>query len=225
MFEFLLTIGILIFIIWLLTQLLKAIFKIPSKIIYHASGQAEIDKINKFINKQRREEEKIEFERKESDRKKREFKEFSLEVETIASTLRDKDIVENVIVVIRKDKGTKVHLAKFNKLWSSASFETPNPMYYPDPDRLRPGWIDKKICYSVYDPIVIFDAVEKTSIVSKNYNYTYEVSEHSIVKANPEFVAIYDDKILKPLREKGDAEQAEKIKLENAKSMLDSIFK
>ena len=71
---------------------MKSIIKTPSKIPYHLTGQAEIDRQAAANAKVKRAEEKIEFEKQERERKSRQIKEFALEVEAFKTSLKDKEI-------------------------------------------------------------------------------------------------------------------------------------
>jgi len=62
--DFFLLVGGLIFFSWVLAYILKSIIKAPSKIAYHLTGQAEIDRQAAANAKVKRAEEKIEFESK-----------------------------------------------------------------------------------------------------------------------------------------------------------------
>ncbi len=223
--DFFLLVGGLIVFSWVLAYILKSILKAPRKIAYHLSGQAEIDKQAAANARVKRADQKIEFEKQESERKSRQIKEFALEVEAFKTSLEDKKIFENDLVVFRRGDSTIVEIARFKELQYYSSFESPNPMYYTDPDLLRPGWINKKMRYAVYGPIVVVNVAENKSFIGKDYISPYEIPEYSIAKASPEFESIYDDKVYKPLRNKAEAEQAEKLRLSNAKSKLDSMFK
>ena len=68
--DFFLLVGGLIFFSWVLAYILKSIIKAPSKIAYHLTGQAEIDRQAAAEAKVKRAEEKIEFEKQESERLK-----------------------------------------------------------------------------------------------------------------------------------------------------------
>ena len=223
--DFFLLVGGLIFFSWVLAYILKSIIKAPSKIAYHLTGQAEIDKQAAANAKVKRAEEKIEFEKQERERKSRQIKEFALEVEAFKTSLKDKEIFENELVVFRRGDSTIVEIARFKELQDYSSFDSPNPMHYTDSDLLRPGWIYKKMRYAVYGPIVIVNVAENKSFIRKDYVRPFDIPEYSIAKASPEFESIYDDKVYKPLRDKAEAKQAEKLRLINAKSKLDSMFK
>lgn len=223
--EFFLLIGGLIGFTWVLAFILKAIIKAPSKIAYHLTGQAEMDRRSVAIAKVKLEEKKIEFEQEERERKKRQLKEFSSEVEAFKASLIDKEILENTLVIFRKGDSTTVEIARFKEVQYYSSFKNPNPMHYPDSDLLRQGWIVKTIRCTVYGPIVKVNVAENKAFIAKDYTSLFEIPVYSIAKASSEFVSIYDDKVYKPLRDKAAAEQAEKLKLSNAKSKLDSMFK
>lgn len=225
MIEFILLIGGLIAITWVVSQVFRAIIKVPGKIIYHASGQAERDKNALAMTKVKRAEQKIQFEREESERKSRQIKEFALEVEAFKAIIVEKEIMENTLVVIRRGNSTMVDIAKYKELSHYSSFQSPNPMHYAKSDELRPGWMNKQMNYVVYSPIVKVNVVENKSFISNDFNSPYQISDFSIAKATPEFAAIFDEKVNKPLREKEEAEQVENLKLINAKNKLDSMFK
>ena len=223
--DFFLLVGGLIVFSWVLAYILKSIIKAPSKIAYHLTGQAEIDRQAAANAKVKRAEATIEFEKQESERKSRQIKEFALEVEAFKTSLKDKEIFENELVVFRRGDSTIVEMARFKELQDYSSFDSPNPMHYTDSDLLRPGWINKKMRYAVYGPIVIVNVAENKSFIRKDYVSPFDIPEYSIAKANPEFELIYDNNVYKPLRDKAEAEQAEKLRLSNAKSKLDSMFK
>lgn len=229
MIEFFLLIGGLIGVTWIIGQVLKAIIKAPSTIAYHESGQAEKDKKLAAEAEAKRAERKALFEKEEKERAQQLQKEFASEVKVFEASLHDRGITENTLVVVRRGNSIRVDVARFKELRSFANYHHSSPvsgifkLSHSDP--LRPGYLSKLMRYTVYGPVVSVNVAANESFVRHDDITFFDVPEHSIVKASPEFECIYDEKVYKPLREIAEAEQAEKLKLENAKNKLDSMFK
>jgi hypothetical protein len=233
MIEFLLIIGALIGVlygvIWIIFLVIRAIIRVPSNIVYHVSGQAEIDKNKAEEAKARQVEQQARFIKSEKEREEKLKDEFSSEVQAFEQSLWERGITENSLVVIRKGDSIRVDVARFKKLEIHARYVASKPplkfLVPPsDRDKLWPGHLWKLMRYTVYGPIVSVNVAENEVFVRSDI-ILFDASEHSIAKASPEFEFIYDEKVEKPLRDKTAAEQARKIKLDNAKNKLDDMFK
>nr|WP_315135560.1 hypothetical protein [uncultured Limnohabitans sp.] len=223
--EFLLLIGGAIGISWVLGQVLKAIIKMPSTIVYHSSGLAERDKQKIIETEARNAKRAIEIEEEEMDRVKKQREAYILEVKLIQNSLKENGISENSLVMFRQGDSLIVDVAKYKELYYSFSYNRTPSFINAKAFGIGSVTFSKCIRYFVCDPVISVNVAKNKAFIRNDEVRCFDVPEYSIAKASPEFEAIYDEKVHKPLRDKAEAENAEKIKADAAKDKLDSIFK
>lgn len=241
MIEFLVYLAILFGIIWIIGLIIAKIIKIPGKIIYHISGKAALDKNRDAETRAKRAELEATFTKSEKDREKNLKDSFAHEVKLVEESLRARDITDNTLVIIRKENGITVDIGIFKKLYHHSNYlhQKPKLEYLlPSSERgkLWPGYLSKSIAYIIEGPIVCFNVAENDSFVRYDQNLHYTITDHLIIKADPRFELIFDEKVNKPIRKKLEEELAEKLKkeaaelaaklkIERAKNKLDDMFK
>jgi len=223
--EFLLLFGGALGISWVLSIVLKSIIKIPRTVVYHSSGQAERDKQERIETETSNAKRAIEIDEEEMNRVEKQREAYVIEVKLIQSSLEKNGIFENSIVMLRRGDSLIVDVAKYKDLYYSFGYDRAPSFINARAFGISSVIFSKCIRYFVFDPVISVNVATNKASIRHDDVRCFDSPEYSIAKASLEFEAIYDEKVHKPLRDKAEAENVEKLKADAAKDKLNSIFK
>lgn len=229
--DYLLFLACVFGVIWILGLIVKGIINAPKKVIYHISGDAERDKQKQQEAKRDYENQLVEFAIKEKEDAVKKHQEFAAEVKSIEQSLNNKGINDNELIVLRGANSMVILIAIYEKLLSNANYKSFNNERLHEfrgknkESQFTLGYLEKTIAYIIKLPIVHFDVEKNKSYEPTDGSVMYDVNKFSIAKATPDFVAIYDEKVLKPIRDKAQAIADQKLKRKAAEDKLNKLFK